>query len=157
MWNNPQLCPMGFKLLKTKKLDIYLPDTTTELELPLMQGGISAGFPSPADDYVEERIDLNRELIKNPSATFFGRANGNSMEGVGIYDGDLLVVDRSREPRHNSILVCVIDGEFTVKRLEEKDGAHYLMPENKNYRPIRIDPGNDFRVWGVVTYSIHGH
>src|SRR5574344_2729109 len=133
------------------------PDTTTNTELPLFQTGISAGFPSPADDYIEDRIDLNRELIRNPSSTFFGCVNGDSMINAGIGDGDLIVIDKSIEPKDGSIVVCVIDGEFTVKRFRKNNGEIFLMPENEKYKAIKITNENDFRVWGTVTYTIKKH
>jgi len=139
------------------KVERIKPDTTTNTELPLFQTGISAGFPSPADDYIEDRIDLNRELIRNPSSTFFGRVNGDSMINAGIGDGDLIVIDKSIEPRDGSIVVCVIDGEFTVKRFQKINGEIFLMPENEKYKAIKITNENDFRVWGTVTYTIKKH
>lgn len=145
------------KIYESKELEIFESDTSSRLELPLFQTGISAGFPSPADDYIEGRIDLNVELIKNPSATFFGRVNGDSMINAGIGNGDLIIVDKSVEPRENSIVVCVIDGEFTVKRFKKIKGEYFLCPENEKYKPIKINSENDFRVWGTVTYSIKKH
>lgn len=139
------------------KVERIKPDTTTNTELPLFQTGISAGFPSPADDYIEDRIDLNRELIRNPSSTFFGRVNGDSMINAGIGDGDLIVIDKSIEPKDGSIVVCVIDGEFTVKRFQKINGEIFLMPENEKYKAIKITNENDFRVWGTVTYTIKKH
>ena len=120
---------------------------------------IKAGFPSPAQDYVENGIDLNRELVKNPSSTFFGRARGSSMEGAGIYDGDLLVIDKSLEPYEGAVAVCFIDGEFTLKRIRfERDGARmvavWLMPENDAFSPIKVTQENQFVIWGIVTHSI---
>ncbi len=120
---------------------------------------IKAGFPSPAQDYVENGIDLNRELVKNPSSTFFGRARGNSMEGAGIYDGDLLVIDKSIEPYEGAVAVCFIDGEFTLKRIHfEREAGHvtavWLMPENEAFSPIKVTQENQFVIWGTVTHSI---
>ena len=120
---------------------------------------IKAGFPSPAQDYVENGIDLNRELVKNPSSTFFGRARGNSMEGAGIFDGDLLIIDKSLEPREGAIAVCFIDGEFTLKRIhfEKYDGqvtAIWLQPENEEFSPIRVTQDNQFIIWGIVVHSV---
>lgn len=129
-----------------------------KVELP----EIKAGFPSPAQDYIENIIDLNRELIKNPASTFFGRAKGNSMEGAGIYDGDILVIDKSLDPKDKDIAVCYIDGEFTLKRIHiKKEGnkiiSIWLIPENKDYNPIEITPDNTFIIWGIVTYTIRNH
>ena len=120
---------------------------------------IKAGFPSPAQDYVENGIDLNRELVKNPSSTFFGRARGNSMEGAGIFDGDLLIIDKSLEPRERAIAVCFIDGEFTLKRIhfEKHDGqvtAIWLQPENEQFSPIKVTQDNQFIIWGIVVHSV---
>ena len=120
---------------------------------------IKAGFPSPAQDYVENGIDLNRELVKNPSSTFFGRARGNSMEGAGIFDGDLLIIDKSLEPREGAIAVCFIDGEFTLKRIhfEKHDGqvtAIWLQPENEEFSPIKVTQDNPFIIWGIVVHSV---
>ena len=120
---------------------------------------IKAGFPSPAQDYVENGIDLNRELVKNPSSTFFGRARGTSMEGAGIYDGDLLIIDKSLEPREGASAVCFIDGEFTLKRIhfERAEGhvvAIWLQPENESFSPIKVTEENQFIIWGIVTHSV---
>ena len=120
---------------------------------------IKAGFPSPAQDYVENGIDLNRELVKNPSSTFFGRARGNSMEGAGIFDGDLLIIDKSLEPREGAIAVCFIDGEFTLKRIhfEKHDGqvtAIWLQPENEEFSPIKVTQDNQFIIGGIVVHSV---
>ena len=120
---------------------------------------IKAGFPSPAQDYVENGIDLNRELVKNPSSTFFGRARGSSMEGAGIFDGDLLIIDKSLEPYEGAVAVCFIDGEFTLKRIHfEREGAQvvavWLQPENDSYSPIKVTGENQFIIWGIVTHSV---
>jgi DNA polymerase V len=140
------------------KLEIFLPDTTTEIELPLVGAKLKAGFPSPADDYVEERLDLNKYLIKNPASTFFARVSGDSMIGAGIYDGDILIIDRSVQPREQSILVCAIDGEFTIKRIKKIDeDTIYLMPDNPDFEPIKVSRDNDLIIWGTVIYSVHKH
>lgn len=121
-----------------------------------MTSGIAAGFPSPAEDHVDARLDLNQLLIKNKSATFFGRATGDSMKNAGIHDGDILVIDKSAPIRENAVLVCSINGEFTVKRVLKKgSNGLLLMPDNPDYAPIEIDEQSDLKVWGVVTYSIH--
>ena len=116
---------------------------------------MSAGFPSPAADYEEDRLDLNRYLIKNPAATFFVRATGCSMIGAGIYSGDLLVVDRSLEPRDKSVVIAIIDGELTVKRIRIRKKKITLEPENENYSVRQITEDTDFQVWGIVTNVIH--
>ena len=117
---------------------------------PLYLDRISAGFPSPADDYVETALDLNTYLIRNPPATFMVRVSGDSMTGAGIQDGDVLVVDRSEKPVHGKIVVAVLDGELTVKRLFMQDGQIRLAPENPRYQPITVAAEQDLHVWGVV-------
>lgn len=142
---------------KNITLQFFKPSVSTSIELPLVEATISAGFPSPADDYSEARLDLNKELISNQSATFYARVKGDSMTLAGISDGDLLIIDKSKNPINGSIVVCLIDGEFTVKRLQKKGNQFYLMPENDNYQPIKIKPENDVTIWGVVTYTIKKH
>lgn len=122
--------------------------------LPVAEGGICAGFPSPAQDYIEGGIDLNRELVKNPEATFFGRVSGDSMTGAGIDDGDLIVIDKSLQASDGDIAVCFLDGEFTLKRIHIEKDVMWLVPENPKYRKIKVAPDQNFMVWGVVTYSI---
>jgi len=139
------------------KLEFFKSSVISNIELPLVEATISAGFPSPADDYSETRLDLNKELITNECATFYARVRGDSMTLAGISDGDLLVIDKSKTPVNGSIVVCLIDGEFTVKRLQKKANQFYLMPENEHYQPIKIKPENDVTIWGVVTYTIKKH
>ena len=122
--------------------------------LPVAEGGICAGFPSPAQDYIEGGIDLNRELVKNPEATFFGRVSGDSMTGAGIDDGDLIVIDKSLQASEGDIAVCFLDGEFTLKRIHIEKDVMWLVPENPKYKKIKVTPDQNFMVWGVVTYSI---
>lgn len=124
------------------------------LYLPYVESGISAGFPSPANDFLDIAIDLNKEYIKHPSATFFARVKGTSMLGAGLNDGDLLIIDRSLEPKNGKIAVCYIDGEFTVKSLKIEKDVCYLMPANEAYKPIRVDSESNFLVWGIVTTVI---
>ena len=135
-------------------LDIYSAYTETELALPFISTGISAGFPSPALDFIDLSIDLNKDLIKHPSATFYGRVKGVSMQDAGINDGDLLVIDRSLEPKDNKIAVCYIDGEFTIKRIQLKNNSCLLMPANEKYKPIIVNSDNDFLIWGIVVHVI---
>ena len=116
---------------------------------------INAGFPSPAEDHVDVSLNLNDYLVKHPSSTFYIYVKGDSMIGSGIYDGDLMVVDRSLEPKSNNVVVAVIDGEFTVKKIYKNKNQIYLLPDNKNYKPIHIKEGMDFQVWGIITHSIH--
>jgi len=125
-----------------------------QLKPPLFASPVKAGFPSPADDSIEKKLDLNQFLIKHPSATFFVRVDGDSMKGAGIYDKDLLIVDRALSPKSGQIVVAVLNGEFTVKRLRVEKGEFWLQPENKNYKPIQITPENDFVIWGIVTNVI---
>ena len=120
----------------------------------LVTQGISAGFPSPADDFKEIRISLDEELVNNKESTFYARVSGNSMEDAGISDGDLLVIDRSLEPKNNKIAVCFLDGNFTVKRIHKERSKLYLRPENKKYKEIKINEENELIIWGIVTYVI---
>ena len=142
------------KLHQTNTIEIYSAWTTTKLELPYAEQGISAGFPSPADDFLDISIDLNKELIKNPSATFYGRVKGDSMKDAGLENGDLLIIDKSLEPTDNKIAVCFIDGEFTVKRIKIEADVIWLVAENKDYKPIKETADNEFVIWGVVTTVI---
>jgi DNA polymerase V len=139
---------------KTQKLSFFLPDFESELRIPFIPDGISAGFPSPAADFMETNIDLNKALSENPLATFYIRVNGNSMIDAGINDKDVLVVDRSLEPQNNKIAICCIDGEFTVKRIQVETDCLYLMPENSNYQPIKVTEETQLIIWGIVTYVI---
>ena len=136
------------------RLRLVRPDTSTRTELPVATSGVSAGFPSPADDHLDPPLDLNRELVRNPGATFFARVAGDSMQDDGIADGDLLVVDKSLEAYDGCVAVCFLDGEFTLKRLRMGQGKIVLVPANKRYKPIEIGQESDFSVWGVVTYAI---
>ena len=139
---------------KNQKLSFFKPDFESEIRIPYINEGVSAGFPSPAADFMETNIDLNKELSENPLATFYIKVKGNSMIDAGINDKDVLVVDRSLEPQNNKIAICFIDGEFTVKRIKLDKESLYLMPENKNYQPIKITEDNQFVIWGIVTYVI---
>ncbi len=135
-------------------IDFFLPDTTLRLSLPYADAGIQAGFPSPAQDYIQESIDLNRELVKHPAATFYGRVRGDSMTGEGITDGDIIVIDRSLEPSDGDLAVCCLEGEFTLKRIKLEPGRIWLVPSNESFDPILVTPDNQFEVWGVVTHTI---
>ena len=136
------------------KLEFFKPDFDSAMQVPFIPEGVSAGFPSPAADFTENTIDLNKELCENPLATFYIRVKGHSMINAGINNGDILVVDRSIEARDNKIAVCLVDGEFTVKRIKLDDNCLYLLPENPSYQPIKITEDNQFMVWGIVTYII---
>lgn len=123
----------------------------------LLALGIRAGFPSPAEDYLRESLDFNRDLIRHPEATFYGKVEGDSMEDAGISDGDIAVIDRSVEPQHGDVVVGFVNGDFTVKFLDlthKKDGYIELRPANKNYPTFRIEESDDFEVWGVVIWTI---
>lgn len=135
-------------------INIFTPQSNGSMEIPLSEERVAAGFPSPADDYASTKLDLNRELIKNPASTFYARVSGLSMVDEGINDGDLLVIDKSLEPHDGSLAVCYIDGEFTLKRFERHDGYGLLMPANREFRPIKVTGENDFIIWGIVTYII---
>lgn len=126
-------------------------------KLPMYSNTVQAGFPSPAEDYIENEIDLNAFLVKQPSATFLVRAAGNSMKDAGISDGDILVVDRSVKPVNGKVVIAAVDGQLTVKFLIIKQGKAFLMPANADYPPIPVDPDNGVTIWGVVTSSIHQH
>lgn len=128
---------------------------TKSLERPLLGSNVPAGFPSPAQDYVEGFIDLNEYLIQHPNSTFFVRVEGYSMVEAGILPNDLLVVDRSMEASNNKIIIAIVDGELTVKKLNIIDDMYWLVPANSSFEPIRIDESVDFMIWGVVTYVIH--
>jgi DNA polymerase V len=134
---------------------IALPEYSASRPPPLFLARVSAGFPSPADDYLEGRLDLNEHLVKHPAATFFVRAAGDSMIGAGIHSGDILVVDRSLDPGANSVVIAVINGDLTVKRILRTGGKLFLAPENPLYHAIEIREGMEFEVWGVVTSVIH--
>lgn len=138
------------------KLILYSADLSSELELLFADQGIRAGFPSPAQDYMSDSIDLNQELIRHPATTFYARAVGDSMKGCGIDDGDLLVIDKAIDPREGDIVVAYIDGEFTLKKVKlEPDGSClWLIPANDEYPPIKVTDENDFLIWGVLTYNI---
>ena len=135
-------------------LTFFTPENLNTLGAVYIDTGISAGFPSPAEDFKQERLSLDNELIKNKEATFFARVSGQSMIDAGLSDNDLLVIDRSLSPAHNKIAVCFLDGEFTVKRLKVEKDEIWLQPENKNYQPIKITEENDFVIWGIVTNVI---
>lgn len=129
-----------------KKVEIYP---------PLFDSPVPAGFPSPAADYIEKFLDLNELIVKHPSSTFFVKVTGKSMVDANIFPGDIIAVDRSLEAQNNSIILAILDGEFTVKRFYKDRKTIILYPENKNFEPITVLQDHDFEVWGVVTYIIH--
>lgn len=145
------------KIANSTNLNFYTANTSSHMELPFIDGGIAAGFPSPAQDYIDLKIDLNTELISNPSSTFYARVKGTSMQDAGIMDGDILVIDRSLEPHDGATAVCFIDGEFTLKFIKIEKDAIYLVPANPKFQPIKVTEDNDFCIWGIVTYSIKSH
>ena len=140
--------------MKKGKLTFLKAEKGNNLGQWLVEQGISAGFPSPADDYKEVRISLDKELVKNQESTFYARVSGDSMLEAGIDDGDLLVIDKSLSPENGKIAVCFIDGDFTVKRIVKEKGKLYLKAENKKYKSIEIKEGNELIIWGIVEYVI---
>jgi DNA polymerase V len=141
--------------MQTKIRTVYKPDRSTKRLQPIFMAKVPAGFPSPAADYEEDKLDLNKHLIKNPAATFFVRVVGDSMVKAGIHDGDLLVVDRSIEPKDKNVVIAVINGELTVKRIRIRKNKLTLVAENENYKSQEINEEMEFEVWGVVTNVIH--
>jgi len=136
-------------------LGCVAPDAATRRALPLLLTGVQAGFPSPADDFIDKRLDLNEHLILHPAATFFVRAVGDSMLGAGIHDGDLLVVDRAVEPSAGKVVMAALGGELTVKRLERTGERLLLAPANPDYPSFDVTAREDFEIWGVVSHVIH--
>lgn len=134
---------------------VRLADNPPPLKIPLFGHTVRAGFPSPADDYVAETLDLNEHLIHRKEATFFVQASGESMIGAGIHDGDILIVDRSITPTNGRIVIATVDGEFTVKRLEKNPASVRLLPENPDFQPIEFKSEQELQIWGVVTSVIH--
>ncbi len=146
------------KVAKTKGLhisEIYRFEKKGKHEFPLFLARIAAGFPSPADDFIDKKLDLNEFLIKHPAATFFVRVDGDSMIDVGIHSGDILIVDRAQEASDNKIVIAVLDGELTVKRIHKIKNKLYLVAENPSFDPIEVNEEMNFEVWGVVTHVIH--
>ena len=139
---------------KKDKLKIYQPDTATDREIPVAGSGVHAGFPSPAEDHIEGRLDLNKLAVTHPDATFFARVEGDSMKDDCIEDGDLLVIDKSIKPEDGNVVVSYLDGEFTLKRIQIKKGKIYLVPANEKYKVLEVSDDTDFRVWGVVRYVL---
>ena len=140
--------------MKSEKLVFFRPNQEYHKKIHWAQEGVSAGFPSPADDFKELRISIDQEVVRNEEATFYARVSGESMQGAGLDDGDLIVIDRSLEPVDNKIAVCFIDGEFTVKRLKVTKDEVLLIPENPKYQSIKVTEENELIIWGVVTYVV---
>ena len=143
---------MVTKLHSSANLDLYSASGDNETEIPLI-GGVKAGFPSPAQDFIAQAIDLNKYIIKHPAATYFALVNGVSMD-TDLSEGDLLVVDRSLDPQDGKIAVCFVDGEFTVKKIRIEKDRCLLVPSNPDYPVIEVNKDNDFIIWGIVTYVI---
>lgn len=135
-------------------LKLFAAVTDYTADLFFADGGVRAGFPSPAQDFLEHSLDFNRDMIKNPDSTFYARVVGNSMIDEGINTGDILVVDRSLEAHERTLAVCAVDGEFTLKRIHQDGERLFLMPANREFFPIEVKPGQNFEVWGVVLYII---
>ena len=140
--------------MKINKLTFLKPKKGDSLGQWLIEQGVSAGFPSPADDFKEIRISLDKELVKNEESTFYARVSGDSMIEAGLDDGDLIIIDRSLDPENGKIAVCFVDGEFTVKSIKKEKDKFFLMPQNKKYKPIEIKEGNELIIWGIVQYVI---
>lgn len=140
--------------MRNDNLVFYKVSETNEILIPYFETGLKAGFPSPAEDYTELKIDLNKELIQNPDATFCARIKGKSMINIGLNEGDILVIDRSLEPTNGKIAVCYLDGGFTVKRIKIEKNVVWLIPENEEFEPIKVTEENDFIIWGMVKYII---
>lgn len=141
-------------MLESNKLSFFIPNADGKLEMPYISSGIKAGFPSPAADFDGTSISIDQIVVKNQTATFYAKANGNSMTGAGIDDGDILVIDKSIEPQDGKIAVCFIDGEFTVKRIKVQENSLLLLPENPLFDPLEVTQENDFIIWGIVTYVV---
>lgn len=141
-------------MAKKRNMAFLKPEISVPLEIPLAESGVHAGFPSPADDFLEGSLDLNRLVIRHPEATFFARVEGDSMKDEGIVEGDILVVDKSIEPYDGCLAVAVVDGEFTLKRVRMEPDKILLVPANPKYKVIEIFPDNEFSVWGVVRYVV---
>ncbi len=137
-----------------KELDIFNAETESDLTLDFADAGIHAGFPSPAQDYIETGLDLNKALIRHKASTFYGRVVGDSMRDAGINEGDIIVIDKSIEAQDGDLIVCYIDGEFAIKFIRHENGKLLLCPANDKYAPIEVTNADTFRVWGVVTYTI---
>lgn len=147
--------PCYNEAMNVKIETIYIPDLSTSRAQPYFEAKVPAGFPSPAADYEENQLDLNKHLVRNPAATFFVRVTGDSMTGAGIHDGDLLIVDRSLAPKDKNVVIAAIDGDLTVKRIRIRRKKIVLEPENINYAAQDVSEASDFQVWGVVTNVIH--
>ncbi len=141
--------------VNSAKLAFFAPADAIHPVLPFYSSLISAGFPSPADDHLQNKLDLNAHLVKHPAATFFVRVQGESMRDANVHDGDILVVDKAEPATHNKIVIAVLNGEYVCKRLYKRGGVLRLLPENPAFKPIEITEDMDFEIWGVVTHILH--
>jgi DNA polymerase V len=153
--DNQYLDNQNIDTLELRVVAIHRPDESFGALIPAFMSGVQAGFPSPADDYMENQLNINELVVQHPAATFFVRVEGESMNEANIHTGDILVVDRSIEGTSGKIVVAIINGEFTVKRFSKTTAGTFLVPENPKFPPIKIGPDSDFQIWGVVTYVIH--
>lgn len=151
---NDKLQMFNDKKLKVTKI-MTLEEGARRVVLPLVSARVQAGFPSPADDFIDDRLDLNALLVKHPAATHFVQVEGDSMIEAGIHSGDILIVDRALEPADKKVVIAIVDGELTVKRVALQRGKLFLMPENAAFAPIEVREEADFKIWGVVTFVIH--
>jgi len=135
-------------------MEFFSPEISEPLQIPVAGSFVHAGFPSPAENFIENKLDLNSALVKNPSATFFARVHGDSMIGEGIDDGDLLIIDKSVVPYDGAIAVCCLDGEFTLKTVHIMSDSILLVPSNSKFKPIKVNKDDEFMIWGVVRYII---
>jgi len=140
--------------MKNSTIEIYSPSLENELPITFSESPVHAGFPSPADDHLDNKLDLNKALVRNPSSTFYARVSGESMIQDGVDDGDLLVIDKSCDTTDNCLAVCFLDGEFTLKRVKIEEDCVYLVPANPKFKKIRVDKSNEFMIWGIVRYII---
>ena len=139
---------------KYKEIEVFKASTDRKELIPVIDGGISAGFPSPAQDFLDKAIDLNEEVVRNPASTYFARVKGRSLEGIMLFDGDILVIDKSLTPVINDLVVCIVDGDFAVKFLIQKGEDMYLKSANREFSPIKIESiGQEVRIWGKVTWT----
>ncbi|MFD3003103.1 LexA family protein [Pontibacter toksunensis] len=149
------MCDAKVIPITSHALEIIEVEEIDSIELPLFASYISAGFPSPADDYLEDKIDLNKYVVQNPTSTFLMRVRGNSMHDANIHDGDLLVIDKSLKPSDGNPVVCFLESDFTVKTFRRINNKVFLYPANHAYKPIEITEEMDMRVWGVVVWILH--
>lgn len=140
------------------KLDFFIPESEFKLSASFFEGGIKAGFPSPATDFLEEQISLDKVVLgSSPSTKFYARVDGDSMKNAGILHGSIIVVDKAGEAANNKIAVCVVNSEFTLKRLKVEKGLVWLMPENEQFKPLLVNESDSFEIWGIVTYCLNSY